>query len=547
MPDAKKTIAYLSMEYALEENFPIYAGGLGVLAADIFTQASLDNLNFLAFGLFYYRGFHAHLDQDDKDLDPSSVGFQKLTDHVGQILNLSIPLGESEVFVQVWTKKKGAAQIFLFDTNILANHTGLRDIGKFLYGPDTQTMFEQQIILAFATLKLIKFLGLKVDIFHLNEGHTALVLLALALDHRADNPQMSLHECLDVVKNQAVGTKHTILTGGGLHVTLDELNTSLGHLLTSKNIPTVDLFNLGTHETHPNSFSTTQFLLRFTIRGSAVSAAHAAAEKKLHVHSNLIPITNGICQARWQNPQLESLLNSPEQFWQQHIANKKDTFAYLQTLTPHRLDPSVLTIVWARRFASYKRPELLFSNIDALSKLTRLMPAVQFIIAGQTNPTDTEAAELASEIKTQIDKMQFSGRVLFLTQYSLTLARKLVAGADVWLNTPLPGFEASGTSGMKAGINGLLEFSTADGWVAEIDWTNIGWILFESDIKTQLYNILESEIIPLYYQIDGGQYPPKWVERMQKTIAIIKQNYTTSRLLADYYSKLYFPKPQLGV
>lgn len=546
-PSKQKSVAYICMEYALEENLPIYAGGLGVLAADIVKDASRQNFNFSAFGLFYFRGFHAYHHGQEIDLNPQSVGFAKSLDQNNKPLLMSIPVENREIWVQTWIKKYGSAQVFLFDTNLELNSQSDRNITQYLYGPDNETMLIQQLVLAQSTQKLIRHLNFMPDVYHLNEGHTAMTILVLALSCHRSNPNLTLEQCLDLTKRQIIATKHTILTGGGLHIPKDQLTKIVGPLLAKESFTVDELFSLCAHETHPDSFSTTHFLMRFCARSSAVSLAHATAEKKVHPHSQLIPVTNGINLETWQSPPLRNLAHSTSgEIWQIHQLNKNDMLNFLGKQNSHQLDPNVLTVVWARRFVSYKRPELLFSNIEALSQITKLLPAVQFIVAGQINPVDTDAVELAAEIKNQINKSLFSGRIVFLTTYSLALAKKLVAGADVWLNTPVPGFEASGTSGMKAGANGALQFSTNDGWISEVDWENVGWLLPEENISQQLYQTLEREIIPLYYHTNGSKFSQQWVQRMQKTIDIITQKFTTVRVLQDYYDKLYFPQNKPG-
>lgn len=548
MPEIQKKVAFFSMEYAVEENFPIYAGGLGILSADLVLQAGQDNKNFTAFGLFYSKGFHAHFPHSHSLLDPKSVGFHLLCDAGGRPQNFSVLIGSEEVWFQVWTKAYGpsqSAKIFLLDTNTSINNAINQKITEDLYPSDHQIFFKQQILLGFGGLKVAASVGISPDVYHLNEGHTAMLLLALGLNFRRQNPSSTLFDSLTAAGKMVVATKHTVLTGGGLHLTDSEIKSGLGGIFETQKISLGEFFPLGVHETHPETFSTTNFLLRFAIRASAVSLAHALAEKKAHSHSDLIPITNGVNQSRWQNPfdppnqQPQDLTD--QNLWLWHEYNKTRLVDYIFSRYQKSFRKDVLTIVWARRFASYKRPELLFSNLDELSKMTSFTPSVQFIIAGQTNPADLEAAEMANRIQENLVEKNLQNRIIFIPEYSLSLALKLTAGADLWLNTPVPGLEASGTSGMKAGINGVLQFSTNDGWFQEVNWQNAGWVLPEENITSRLYTILEKEIIPLYYQIDGGKFPPGWIARMRKTIKIVQDGYTTKRVLEDYYSKLYCP------
>lgn len=512
------TIAYVCLEYALEDNLPIYAGGLGVLAADLILEIPPQDLTLKGFGIFYSHGFHAH--NEEGRLNPKPFGWKLLP------TNFSTQLGNEEVWFQVWEKQFNQSTVYLIDTDISINKEELRNITKHLYGPDRDTMLKQQIILGFGLPKILKFLNISPDVFHLNEGHTAMTIFGLS-DGKIEN--------LEKTKSLCVGTKHTILTGGGLYIDKDSFNEKLAFLQNPD-----ELFKLGTNTTHPDTFSTTNFLLRYTKAASAVSVAHAKAEKAIHEHSELIPITNGINKKRWQ-PENWGEVEKSDDFtiWETHQRNKEAMLEFLEKETGLRLSTNTLTVTWARRFVSYKRPDLLFKNVDELTKITKLFPSVQFIIAGQTNPNDSEAQDIRSEIGRLLEEKALGGRICFLDNYNLEIAKFLVAGSDVWLNTPTPGVEASGTSGMKAGINGCLEFSTMDGWVSEVSWDNIGWILNEDKIAENLYRILETEIFPLYYQIDDNNLSKEWIQRMRRTMILINEKYTTARVLKDYQEKLY--------
>lgn len=541
MPE--KTVAFFSMEYAIEENFPIYAGGLGILAADLTLQAGQDNRQFVAFGLFYSKGFHAHFPHEHSVLDPKSVGFELLCDDHKRPINFSIPFSTGEAWFQVWEKSFGSAKLYLLDTNISINSNDYQKITESLYPSDPALFFKQQILLGFGALKVLSNQAINPDFYHLNEGHTAMALLAIALNNQTQHKEPTLFDALTQAGKKVIATKHTVLTGGGLHLNKDQIKSGLNSIFESQKITLEEFIPLGAHQTHPDTFSTTNFLLRFAHTASAVSLSHALAEKKAHPHSDLIPITNGINMLRWQAPfdppnqTVEQL--SDQNLWLWHQYNKSQLADFIFERYQKKINTEILTIVWARRFASYKRPELLFSDLNELSKMTNFTPSVQFIIAGQTNPADLEATEMSKRIQESLTEKKLENRIIFIPDYSLTLAKKLTAGADLWLNTPVPGFEASGTSGMKSGINGVLQFTTNDGWAQEVNWENAGWLLPEENISSKLYSILESEIIPLFYQIDGGKYPPVWISRMRQTINIVQNNYTTKRVLTDYYNKLY--------
>lgn len=452
-----KSIAFICAEFGIEESLPIYAGGLGILAGDFVLEAGKQGLDFNAVGLFY----------NGNSPSPDSVGFE---------------LTKTPFDFKVWKKSYGTANLFLLDGG---------EITKQLYGPDDIAMLKQQILLGFGAVKLLNFLNIHPDVWHLNEGHTALTALALP-------PGANI-----------VATKHTILPGAGLHLEWDVVKKYLEI--------NDDFVSKASYKNNPKYFSTTAYLLRMAVRVNAVSITHADFERGVHPDSKLFPITNGVSVDRWQSPHSKA-------------ENKKILFDHLKNKYGFTLDSRLLTIIWARRLASYKRPGLLFEDLDRLTQIVNNEEyPVQIVFAGK-------ASAAAQKIMDACQRPELKNKVVFIPEYDIPLSKLLVAGADVWLNTPLPGQEASGTSGMKAGLNGSLMLSTADGWMAELDWSNVGWILFEHGIVENLYNLIETLIAPLYYD-----NKTEWEARMQKTREIVLTNYTAERMVKDYLTKLYFP------
>ncbi len=518
---AQKTtpcVAFYCAEYAIDDRLPSFAGGLGILAGDLLLEAADQGLNFNLISLFYHSAFADGDGQNIQSLRPENFGFSVSG-------TISCPLADRRVATQIWTKKIGSAGIFLLDTNLPQNSPRDQNITKLLYGPDDLTMLEQQIILGFGSVELFRLLNMKPDIYHLNEGHTALAILALAVSYAQKNPGTDLKTALEAVKPEIVATKHTILPSAGLHIPWELPRIYLGPIIESAGLSFPDLLPLAAHKSRPEMFSTTQLLLSFSQKSSAVSFPHAKFEKDIHPESPLIPITNGVNRKRWQ-PAGKS-----------KAENKQDLAGFLSQNFSVQINTSALLIVWARRLAAYKRPHLLFSDLTRLEQLVNLPNRpVQIIIAGRVYSSDPETTGVAKEIENHCQGPNLKGHVIFLPEYNLPLAKKLSAAADIWLNTPLPGKEASGTSGMKAGLNGALQFSTADGWIAENDWTNMGWILFEDDISKNLYDTIEKEIVPLYFD-----QPEKWQQRAAQTRNLVEKNYLTSRVLKDYLAKLYPP------
>lgn len=485
-------VAYFCLEYAIEDDLAIYAGGLGVLAGDLLLEAGQQGRDWTGIGLLYAKS------------SPESFGFQRLP-------QVFIPIENQEIKVQAWIKKYGSARLILLQAS---------PITDCLYCPDDLNMLKQQIILGFGGVKLLK--GFKPDIFHLNEGHTAMAILALAGEFAKSNPGVSLKSALESIKPKVVVTKHTILPRAGLHLPWELVQKYLGPILEKYKFSFTDLVSVSRHKNDPDLFSTTQLLLNFSARSSAVSLPHAQFEKVIHPGSALLPIVNGVNQKRWQSSNFK-------------LENKKDLAGYLLSRFQMEINPQALLIIWARRFALYKRPTLLFSDLMRLKQIVNIPGReVQIIIAGKISSQDPESKKMAREIGKVCQQPDLSGKVFFVPQYDIPLAKKLTAGADVWLNTPMPGQEASGTSGMKAGLNGALQLSTADGWMVEQNWQEFGWILFEENIKANIYNVIEKEVIPLYFD-----HPEQWQERAKKTRKLIEEKYTTVRVLQDYFHKLY--------
>lgn len=515
-------IAFFCLEYAIEDNLPLYAGGLGVLAGDYLLESGKQGISFYGFGLFY----HQHL------TDPTGSGFILLKDQTNKPLRLAIDIKTQPVFTRVWTKSYGSAHLFLLDTNFPENLPEDREITKILYDPSLKNLLLQELVLGIGGIKLLEHLKVKPAVFHLNEGHTSFVLLGLLGQQQKVCPPKAL----------IVATKHTIFSGAGIYITLDDFYQLLGYFCNRNHLDIEKVFFLGASPFHPNQFSTTKFLFAYSQKSNCVSQSHCFFEANVHPESPLITITNGINPDRWQDPGwtvTEGKKLTDEEIWKIHQECKREM---LRTIDKN-LNPESLTLVWARRITAYKRPLLIFSDLDKLANLVNHPDKpLQIIISGRTKEGDPEGLELEDQIRQFCQNPKLRGKVIFCPDYNLPIARKLVAGADVWLSTPEIGKEACSTSGMKSGINGVLQFSTCDGWITEVNWENIGWIMQENNLPDNLYTILEQQILPLYYQRNEKNIPGEWIKRMRKTRQLVKRKYTSSRMLNEYWSLLYHPR-----
>jgi starch phosphorylase len=538
-------VAYFSAEYAIADVLPTYAGGLGVLAGDLVRQAGDDGRDLIAFGPAYRRNVSVKTDRttpiDQQLLDH---GFRLIEKADGQALVVTVEMAEDSAAVRVWERKFGTARLLLLDTDFAPNSAISRNLMANLYDPDLRTRLEQQFLLAVAGVAVLRELGLAPAVYHLNEGHMAWVILALALELARTNKDqgMTFAKVLEQVRELVVATKHTILPGAGDFAELSVLQELFGVVLKRHGFRAEDLFEAGKMPEAPETFSTTRLLLATARVSNGVSAMHCAAERAVHPHSALIPVTNGVYAPRWQHHNLaeRSADTDDATLWRMHSENRAGMIAYLNEQLGTELDPQRLTAVWARRFAAYKRPTLLLTDLNRLARLLNdSARPMQVVISGNANEADVEGMEALEKITAAVQHESLRGRVAYLPHYVTDTTKWLAGGADVWLNTPVRGMEACGTSGMKASLNGALQFSTSDGWFDEVDGAMIGWVLPELDADKVLYDALEHEVAPLFYDRNADGVPVGWTEKLRAAVELMERQFTAHRMLDDYYSKMY--------
>jgi starch phosphorylase len=511
----KNPIAYFCSEYALEVNPAMYAGGLGILAADYFFQAGDEDIPFVAIGLRYGK------------MVPT--GFGTLADELGSI-TVEIPIGVDTAKAKVWHRSLSPnVHMLLLDTAIPLNSEENQKITSHLYDMNFARRVRQQMVLGIGGVRLLKKLGIHPRVYHLNEGHTAFAGIAVMVERPED---------LDKI----VGTKHTILSAAGLLIKNSDLEADIGPYAKEFGLSFNEIFEKGKFELGQEFFSTTKLVMTLSRKKNAVSALHAVYEKKVHPHSTLISVTNGVYRKRWQ---AKEFLNRSHELADADLMKIKrklrlDLFSYIESVSGKKLNPDIATLVWSRRFAGYKRPFLLFSDLRRLTEiLTHTERPLQCVISGKAAEGDTEGQDSIEKIIAFSDTAAAKGRVVYLPDYSVASAEKLTRGADIWLNTPELGKEACGTSGMKASLNGALQCSVSDGWVDEVNWSGRGWMLpgDKNTLETAevLYDLLLHEILPCFYG-DSGEL---WATRMRSTIELVEKKYTADRMLHDYEKDLY--------
>jgi len=509
-------VTYFVAEYALSSDAPTYAGGLGVLAGDYLLEAAKEKFPFVLVSL-HYDGFDAARD-----------GYEEVKDASGKTLVVCVPIEKREVGVRAWIKYFGEnTAAILLDTNVAENSGEDRAICKTLYDSHLYVRIKQQLVLGVGGPEILSCLGVSPKIYHLNEGHTSLTALGIiALEMKTAG---SFSKALEAARKKIVFTKHTIFSDAGLYISSSEFFDYAARFCSAHLLDPKEIFDIGKYEKDEDLFSTTRFGIKMSARRNAVSRLHMEQEKIIHPSSDFSYVTNGIFEDRWRFCGVK-----------EKSAARSELVKFVREKTGISLDPKALTLVWARRFAAYKRPKLLFTDIPRLKKiLFDEKNPVQIVISGKANLADEEGQKMVEMVRGLVSG-ELKGKIAYIPDYSLEIAAKLVCGADLWVNTPERGKEACGTSGMKAALNGALMCSISDGWMDEVDWKDAGWVLPEEKTAEVLYGFLEEEIVPAFSRREKDTTPHNWSSRMEKTVSIVENGFGADRMLADYRKKLYF-------
>ncbi len=545
-------IAYFSAEYALDGNLPIYSGGLGVLSGDTIREASEFGLPFIGVGLMYKHGFFTQRIENntqiekDIDFDPSNAGMSLLLDADGNIFKQSIPIDNRHVFFQAWEYRVGGVTMFFLDTDVDENNDYDRGITSKLYGGNKETRILQEIILGIGGEKTLFSRGIYPSLYHLNEGHSSFAILGI-IHHMMKLKSLSFEESYNQVKERIVFTNHTLVSAGNDIFEVDLVRKLLADYANEVNIPVDKFISLGLYD---GSFAMTIFAMNIAKKTNAVSKLHAVKAKDLWPDKELIAITNGVNVTQWQMEDLRARLyvisiekNIPIEIAATYLQGKELELMHLRAkelllkeiglITGKILNSNALTICWSRRFAEYKRPELIFYDIERLKKICfNSEYPVNIVFAGKAHPSDSIGKELIHNVYKIIDD-NFSNRAVFIPNYSIPISSLLVQGSDVWLNTPIRGLEACGTSGMKASLNGVLQLTVKDGWSDEVDWNGLGWEIDDKN-PISVYERIEKEVVPMFFERKD-----EWMSMAKKTIVMSMSNFTTRRMLRDYLLKSY--------
>jgi glycogen phosphorylase len=575
---AELSVAYFSAEFGLDESLPIYSGGLGVLAGDYLKAASELGVPLVGIGLFYRRGyFQQRLDADDRQIehypltDTSRLPLELVP--MAPVVELADDDGDLvPVRLSVWRVRVGRASLFLLDTHVEGNPEWA--VTDTLYGGDRANRLRQEVVLGVGGVRVLRQLGLEPTVFHLNEGHSAFLQLE-RMRELVEEQGLSPAEALEQVRVSTIFTTHTPVPAGNEVFDPELVQRTLGGLVERCGLAWDDFVALGKVDSTETGFGLTPFALRTSEHANGVSELHGAVSREMwhglwpDRRIDEVPITsitNGVHQRTWISGELEGLLGDTDpqferarelsagELWVAHRGAKERLLGFVaRTRGARELDPDVLTIGFARRFATYKRASLLFSRPDRLAALLADPDRpIQVLVAGKAHPADEEGKDVIQLVVDFAREPAATGRVVFLEDYEMTLARRLVQGVDLWLNTPRRPFEASGTSGMKAALNGVPNCSILDGWWAEAYSPEVGFAIEtleggaseaaqdEADADA-LYAVLEDQVLPAYYERDRAGLPQRWIALMRESIAELGPRFGTARMVAEYVERLYLP------
>ena len=604
IPDlGSQPIAYFSAEYGLQHSLPFYAGGLGFLAGDHLKECSDLGVPVVAVGFMYPEGYvRQKIREDgwqegtDEILDRDAAAITRVLNESGEQLVVRVPLIEPSIHVAVWKVLVGRVTLYLMDTDIELNDPWNRNLPAHLYQGDVEQRLRQEIVLGIGGYHVLDQLGVEHAILHLNEGHPAFVLLERIRERVAKG--MSYEDAAQEVKNTSVFTTHTPVPAGHEVFPFPLMEKYFGSYWKSLGLGRETFFQLGTNPQAPDAgFNMTALALKMSAFRNAVSKRHGEVTRAMWrgfwpgLAEDEIPIdhvTNGIHVPKWLEPKMMLLFHKylgpdwlanhddpsiweliddipDEELWRTHFWLKNKLVNVIRERMRKRwiedrispsisiaegamLDPTVLTIGFARRFATYKRANLIFHDRQRLKKiLNDPWHPVQIIFAGKAHPADMPGKGILQEVFNAARDPEFGGRIAFVEDYGEQLAQYMVHGVDVWLNNPIPPMEASGTSGMKAALNGVPHLSISDGWWVEGYNGKNGWS-FGGDKEAEnpdqadaeaIYELLEKEIIPLYYDVSGDGVPHGWVRTMKETIKSSASRFSARRMIKEYTEKFY--------
>jgi len=605
-----KPVAYFSLEFGVHESVPIYSGGLGVLSGDHIKSASGLGVPLVAIGLFYDQGFFKqHLDmngwqqEEYLDIKAENLPLEPAKGPDGKPVMVEISTRAGRLLVKVRLMRVGRVNLLLMDSDVDGNSPEDRELTSRLYGGDNRTRIRQELVAGVGGVRALRAMGTTPGVYHLNEGHSAFAILE-AIRERIKDDGLSFDEALREVAEHTVFTTHTPVPAGHDRFNGQLMEEHLGPLRDELGISFQQLMGLGRVEpqNEREDFCMTVLGLKLSRRANAVSSLHGRVTRRMWAHlwpwrvEEEIPIghiTNGVHIPSWLAHQMQQLYDrhfpadwqgrmgepevwqdihnvDPGELWETHHALKNQLLAFVRRRVSRQcrrrgesdecveaarnmLDPNILTIGFARRFATYKRADLILSNLDRIAAIINDPERpLQMIFAGKAHPADDPGKRLIQRIANLRRDPHFAGRVAFVEDYDINVCRHLIQGVDVWLNNPRRPLEASGTSGQKAVLNGALNLSILDGWWAEAYDGSNGFAIgkgashVRDDLTDRrdaeaLFDVLQRQVVPLYYDRDIDGLPRQWIKRMMNSISSLAWRFSADRMVADYVRHSYLP------
>ena len=604
---AKTSVAYFSMEYGFTHILKIYSGGLGVLAGDYLKEASDSCVDLTGVGFLYRYGYFSQTISPDgqqvANLDTQSFNelpVEQVFNEDGNPMVLAVPYPGRSVYANIWKVNVGRITLYLLDTDTDLNSEYDRSITHQLYGGDWENRMKQEILLGMGGILLLNKLGIKKDVYHCNEGHAAFINVQRLLD-LIEGAGLTFNQALEVVRSSGLYTVHTPVPAG--HDYFDEglLGKYLGSIPERLGLSWQEFIDMGREVPGSDEkFCMSTFALNTCQEANGVSLLHGIVSREmfqpiwpsyfaeeLHVGH----VTNGVHMPTWTTEEMKKIYNRyfdkswtedqsnvdiweaiqkvpDEELWNARLTLKKKLLNFMQgTMTDGllksqrapsdiinfatQINPNALLVGFGRRFATYKRAHLLFMDLDRLAKLVNNEERpIQFLFTGKAHPADGGGQGLIKHIIEISRRPEFVGKIIFLENYDMRLAKHLIPGVDIWLNTPTRPLEASGTSGQKAIMNGVINFSVLDGWWYEGYQENAGWKLTDKRTYTNqeyqdeldavtIYNTFEKKILPLYYAKNTKGYSPEWMQYVKNTIGEVAPRFTMKRMIDDYIEKFY--------
>ncbi|WP_042702516.1 maltodextrin phosphorylase [Thermococcus sp. PK] len=589
-PKWKEPVIYLCMEYGISKSLPIYSGGLGILAGDHIKTASDLGIPLIAIGLLYKHGyFKQEIDKDGKQIEvfpeynPEEMPIKPLTTEKGEPLLIEVPIEDRIVYARAFEVNVGRVKLYLLDTDVPQNSPDDRTICDYLYNAEIDKRIKQEILLGIGGMRLLRMLGIDPAVIHLNEGHPAFANFQRIAWYMEEG--LNFLEALTVVRGTTIFTTHTPVPAGHDKFPIAEVEKRLAKFL--EDLPKEEFLNLGREG---DQFNMTLLSIRTSSYVNAVSKLHSKVTKEMWMHLwNGVPpdeipvegITNGVHTKTWLHNEIKKLVDRyigrvwrdyaeleglwygveripDEELWEAHLKAKREFIELIKRKIKKRnerlgideplpeIDENALIIGFARRFATYKRATLILTDLERLKKIVNNPERPVYIIfGGKAHPRDEAGKEFLRRVYEVSQMPEFKNKIIVFENYDMGSARAMVAGVDVWLNNPRRPLEASGTSGMKAGLNGVLNLSVYDGWWVEGYNGKNGWVIGDESLEPEteqddirdaqsLYDLLENEVIPTYYE-----NKPKWIYMMKESIKSIAPRFSTHRMLKEYVDKFY--------